>query len=296
MHKEQSHGIFESMTGDRKAELLSMLKECQLEVFPSNTLKLKNKLAGGHPIAITCSPTHGIDGVIRLTRELQARNIEVIAHLAARSIYSLEQLSSINDETGRPRLEHAFIIGGDSEKAGDFRSALELLQAMNQAEMLPRTVGIAGYPESHPYISEEVLLETLHLKQEFARETDTKMYIVTQMCFDAQKIVDWIARIRQSGIELPVVAGIPGPCDILKLARFAKVCGVGDSSRLLSSKGSLTRQLTGRTLFGYDPENLITDLMKLGSESSHVSGIRLYTFNNIGESNKFLHRAQLELE
>lgn len=54
-------------------------------------------------------------------------------------------------------------------------------------------IGVAGYPEGHPFIDDHQLLNALREKEPFAS------YMVTQMCFDAKTIVHWIADMRQQG-------------------------------------------------------------------------------------------------
>lgn len=290
MAKAEIRGAFKLLSAEKRESFKNLLANSELEIFPSNNRDFTHQLTGNHPVAITCSPSYGIEGVIKLAEALRARNIVVTPHIAARSVHSFDQ---IDDGLS----DRAFIIGGDSQKpAGGFDSAISLMQAMAVHDILPKSIGVAGYPEPHPHISDEVLLEALHSKQEFAESTDIDMYIVTQMCFDAGRIINWIKDIRGKGINLPVIVGVPGPCDVRKLARFAKVCGVGDSARLLSSKSTFTRKLTSKALFGYQPDDLLVDLINLDSPEVHVSGVRLYTFNNVSESNKFIHQMQTGLE
>ena len=76
-------------------------------------------------------------------------------------------------------------------------------------------VGVAAYPEEHPFIHDAELLEARHDKQPYTS------YMVTQMCFDAEVILRWIADIRAKGIRLPVYIGIPGDVDAARLLRIA---------------------------------------------------------------------------
>ncbi len=83
---------------------------------------------------------------------------------------------------------------------------------MNRGQLLDRVtdcqstfcIGVAGYPEGHaesPSPDED--MANLKRKVEAGAE-----YIVTQMSFDNGAILDFIARARNAGIEVPIVVGI----------------------------------------------------------------------------------------
>jgi methylenetetrahydrofolate reductase (NADPH) len=135
-------------------------------------------------------------------------------------------------------------------------------------------VGIAGYPESHPLISAE------HLREALLAKIPHATYIVTQMCFDPQAIVDWVRATRSDGVDLPVRIGVPGAVDVSHLVRVAGRIGVGGSVRFLTKNRGLLRVLRPG---GYRPDRLIRRLAELALDVG-LEGLHVYTFNQVAST------------
>src|SRR5918994_130909 len=76
-------------------------------------------------------------------------------------------------------VEEAIVIAGDAEgPAGKFEGAAALLGTMAEIGHDLEEVGISGYPESHPLISDETTIQAMYDKAPYAT------YIVSQICFD----------------------------------------------------------------------------------------------------------------
>ncbi|MGN0229942.1 MAG: methylenetetrahydrofolate reductase [Muribaculaceae bacterium] len=68
----------------------------------------------------------------------------------------------------------------------------------------PFSYGVAGYPEKHEEAPNQEI-DMIFLKNKVDLGAD---YIVTQMCFDNNKIYDFINRCREAGINVPIVPGL----------------------------------------------------------------------------------------
>ena len=87
---------------------------------------------------------------------------------------------------GEAGVERLLVIAGDREQpAGDLRSAIEVIDGGLLQRRGISEIGIAGYPEGHPRLSQQELDRALTDKIAAAEETGIKAHIVTQFCFDA---------------------------------------------------------------------------------------------------------------
>lgn len=157
---------------------------------------------------------------------------EVVPFLSARMTIDRGHLTDVVKRLDKAEIRNVFVVAGDSEPRGDFFDGLQLLRAMSEIDDAPAFIGVPGYPEGHPFISDATLWEALSAKQAYAR------YMVTQMCFDPGAITAFTEACRARGIMLPVLIGIPGVAPLRKLAAISARIGVGSSMRFLSAHTS----------------------------------------------------------
>jgi methylenetetrahydrofolate reductase (NADPH) len=226
-------------------------------------------------VTVTCSPARGIDNTLRHAEHLAGQGLQVVPHISARLVVDRAHLKEIVRRLHALGLREIFVIGGDvTQPAGPFSSALDLLRALADMGHDLAQIGIAAYPERHPLVDEATLRRALAHKQPFAS------YMVTQICFDPEAIIRWLAGVRQQGIDLPVHIGVPGVLDSRRLLRIAMKIGVGDSMRFLSKHTSLATRLLrpGR----YAPDKLVARLAPyLDDPHYNIGGLHINTFNQV---------------
>lgn len=256
---------------------LRTLREARYEVFPLAGIdrEVAKWLPAGAKIAVTASPRRGLAETLDLAERLTVLGYSVVPHLSARLVTDEVHLKEILDRLDELAIREVFVIAGDANRAvGAFPDAQQLLHAMADLEHGLLEVGIAGYPESHPKISDDVLIQAMWDKRHYAT------YIVSQLCFDPVVITRWIDRVRARGVTLPIYIGVPGPASVAKLLRVSRRIGVGDSTRFLAHHG------LGVLRIGwpghYSPDRLIARLSSYAEQpGADVRGLHVYTFNDL---------------
>ena len=226
-------------------------------------------------VTATVSPRRGIDHTLDFCERLRKEGFTVVPHLSARLLRDLTHLAAILDRLREAGIHELFVVGGDiDEPIGDFPGADALLVAMSKMGHHLHEIGIAGYPESHPLIDDDVTIQAMWDKRRHAT------HIVSQICFRPKTIGEWVRRIRRRGVDLPVYVGIPGVVDARKLLRIAAKTGVGESARFLSRHRSWFLRLAFPG--GYSPDRLIRGLLPYMVEPRNaIAGFHVYTFNEL---------------
>jgi methylenetetrahydrofolate reductase (NADPH) len=241
-------------------------------------------------VAVTSSPTRGIEATLGLCEQLTGAGFDVAPHLAARLIRGEQHLREILEQLHALGVRDVFAIAGDADvPAGKFGGATALLAAMAELGHGIDQVGISGYPESHPLISDETTIQVMFDKEPFAT------YIVSQLCLDAGVIAWWIGAVRARGVGLPIYIGIPGPIEGTRLLRIATKIGVGDSKRFLRRHGGLLARLLLRGR--YRPDSLIESLTPdITDPQNRIAGFHVYTFNELEATERWRREALSRFE
>jgi methylenetetrahydrofolate reductase (NADPH) len=191
--------------------------------------------------AVTTRPAQD---ALEAVASLRAAGFEPVPHLAVRNFATARELDDFLARAGEAGVRRVLVIAGDRDQpSGDFRSSIEVIDGGALQRHGIVEIGIAGYPDGHPRISEQDLERSLAEKIHVAETTGMAVHIVTQFCFDAPTILKWIGHLRDFGVEHPVRAGLPGPTNLATLLRYARRCGVRASAQGLARQAGLVRQL-----------------------------------------------------
>ncbi len=189
-------------------------------------------------VTVTASPSRGMPATIHLAVALARRGYRAVPHLSARMIRDPLELGQI-------------------------------LDALQAAE-----IGVTGYPESHPFIHDDLTIQAMWDKRRLAT------YIVSNMSFDPETVKRWVERVRRRGVELPIHIGMAGVADPARLLRLSTRIGVAESARFLRGHPSWLARMFRPG--GYEPGRFVNALMaEIGLPERRVAGLHIFTFNEI---------------
>ncbi|MFB6224114.1 MAG: methylenetetrahydrofolate reductase [Haloarcula sp.] len=275
-----------AVTDQRGVEALLTSARFELMPFESFDEEITH-LPDGATIAITTSPQLGIEKTVEKTEEAAEMGYDVVPHIAARYVEDTNQLEDIAGRLDEAGISDIFVPGGDREEpAGEFESAYDLLTALEDTEYAFEEVGITGYPEGHEFIDNETLAESMAKKEPYAT------YVVTQLCYDPETVLEWVEDIRDRSIDLPVEVGIPGVMNYQRLMQISQKVGVGDSIKFLRKTTGIlgfVKQLVG-SRGTYEPDELIDGLAPyVDDDAYNIRGVHIYTFNQTPDTEDWRH-------
>ncbi len=213
------------------------------EVFPAKTpesyarlLATLGELCALKPDFISC--TYGAGGSSRdktfdVVEHIQnAHHVPAMAHLTCIS-HTKEEIQAILREFERRHITNILALRGDppQEKPGvpaaaidsslGFQFSSELVASIRTHFKDKVSIGVAGFPEKH-MLSLDAESDAQFLKKKIEAGAD---FVITQLFFDNQLYVDYVARLRRIGVQARVIPGILPITDYHGLIRFCERCG-----------------------------------------------------------------------
>jgi methylenetetrahydrofolate reductase (NADPH) len=200
-----------------------------------------------------------------------------IPHISARRLKSQEMLEEfLTGLRDVGATENVFSVGGDpAVPLGPYEDSLALIESGVLQQYGVKHVSIGGYPDGHPDIATDVLWSALEKKAAALSRLDLPGAVITQVDFDVDRVLSWVAEVREHGVELPIRVGVPGPASVKLLLGFAGRLGISTSTTIAKKYGlSVTNLLTKA-----GPENFIRDLRAGLDPGQHgVVKLHFYTF------------------
>lgn len=204
------------------------------EIFPPKTdagyesvLSAAEKIAALKPSYI--SVTYGAGGgtsrnTVKIASHIKDLGVTSLAHLTCVSSTKEEVHKVINELKSR-EIDNILALRGDKPKdmafplPGQYRYACELIEDIkSQGDFC---IGAACYPEGH--------VETEHKKDDI-RNLKNKVdcgvdFLTTQMFFDNNILYNFLYRIREKGITVPVLPGIMPITNARQMKRTLELSG-----------------------------------------------------------------------
>ncbi|MGH3412793.1 MAG: hypothetical protein ACRDPH_06920 [Marmoricola sp.] len=259
--------------------LIRLLENARYEVLPTATTeeKVLAHVPVGHTVTVTASPSKGLEATFDLAERLGKQGYQVVPHLAARMITGRSELAEICDRLTGQKISAVFVPGGDAEPVGDYPDAFSLLADLDALGRPFAQVGVTGYPETHPAISDDLTVQAMWDKRRHAT------HVVSNLTFDPGAVRAWIKRMRGRGITMPLLLGLPGPVERTKLLNMATKIGVGESTRFLAKHRATFLRLAAPG--GFTGERFLEQCAPaLAPPEALVEGLHVFTFNQIAET------------
>ncbi|MCI8663866.1 MAG: methylenetetrahydrofolate reductase [NAD(P)H] [Hungatella sp.] len=253
------------------------------EVFPPKTEdnyetveKAAREIAGLRPAFM--SVTYGAGGgTSRYTVDIAAAlnneyHVPTLAHLTCVSS-SREKVHQVLKELEEKGIENVLALRGDIPKDGrtahDYRYASELIREIKEKGDF--CIGAACYPEGHVESANKTA-DIGYLKEKVEAGCD---FVTTQMFFDNNILYNYLYRVREKGITVPVVAGIMPVTNVSQIKRICQMSGTYLPSRFKAIVDRFGDRPAAMKQAGiaYATEQII-DLIANG-----INGIHIYSMN-----------------
>jgi methylenetetrahydrofolate reductase (NADPH) len=180
-----------------------------------------------------CSVTYGAGGSTQdntleiATRMKNEQGLEPVVHLTTVGA-SREKIGDFVGSLRDQDISNVLALRGDPPQGMDhfepdneeFQHASDLVKFM-RAEFPDMCVGVAGYPSPHPEsctISDD--LTFTKLKVDAGAD-----FIMTQLFFDNRLYFDFVERLREMDVNVPVIPGILPILSLGSVRRILKMCG-----------------------------------------------------------------------
>lgn len=263
--------------------IIAYLQGYSIEVTPHDKGRLEEVsevVPKGTSVYVAHPPGVPLDEIVSMALTLKDSGHAPVPHLIARKIDSRDELEQALGRLQAHGIRDALCLAGDEAVPNAlFDSSLELLESGLLGEYGFERVGVAGHPEGSKAIGEERVETFLKAKAEFAREAPFKMRIVTQFGFNPDAVTEWERRTTAEGIELPIHVGMPGPASLRQLVRFAMLCGIGASAKMMMRRTGATANL----LKTQAPDGQITHFARHRAEnpSSRIEKAHFFAFGGV---------------
>ena len=255
--------------------------QVSFEIFPPKTdagydsvLSAAEKIAALKPSFI--SVTYGAGGGTSKNTVSIASHIKddfgvtSLAHLTCVSS-TREEVHQVIDKLKEKNIDNILALRGDIPKDNAFplpnqyRYACELIEDIKQQGDF--CIGAACYPEGHVE-SEHKKDDIAHLKQKVDCGVD---FLTTQMFFDNNIFFNFMYRIREAGIAVPVIPGIMPITKRVQVKNAVKLsgCNVPERFKNIVDRFGDTEAAMKQAGIAYATDQII-DLLANGVKHIHV--------------------------
>jgi methylenetetrahydrofolate reductase (NADPH) len=274
----------------KPASVVRLLRGVSLEATFPRQAELdaaRQILPPGTQLYLSLPSSHAPGELGRLAVEVRMAGFEPVPHIAARAFTSRDDarglFARLNGEAGVTR---ALVIAGDAERpAGPFADALSLIESGLFECNGFTAIGIAGYPDGHPRISDALLANALAKKVDAIYSHGLSADIVSQFCFDGERMVAWLRQLRYLRVDVPVKLGVVGPVSLRTLLHYALKCGVRTAAK--GARNTPAVQLLAESR----PDRMLKTLSQITALNSGSVTVHVFSFGGLLKTARWLAAA-----
>jgi methylenetetrahydrofolate reductase (NADPH) len=244
-------------------------------------------LPPGIPLYLSLPLSHAPAELGGLATQARMAGFEPVPHIAARSLTSKDEahdlLARLNGEAGVTR---ALVIAGDADQpAGPFADALSLIESDLFECNGFTAIGIAAYPDGHPRIANVALASALTKKLDAIYSRGLSADIVSQFCFDGERVIAWLRQLRYLRVDVPIKLGVTGPASLRALLRYALKCGVRTAAK--GARNTPAVQLLTESR----PDRMLKTLSQITALSTGSVSVHVFSFGGLRKTARWVAAA-----
>ncbi|MDO9322513.1 MAG: methylenetetrahydrofolate reductase [NAD(P)H] [Pseudomonas sp.] len=279
---------------------MSQERRYSFEFFPTKTdagheklMNVARQLASYNPDFFSC--TYGAGGstrdrtvntVLQLDGEIK---VPTAPHLSCvgDSAEDLRSLLKLYQSNGIKRIValRGDLPSGMGMASGEMRYANELVEFIRRETGDHFHIEIAAYPEMHPQARnfEDDLANFVRKAKAGADSA------ITQYFFNADSYFYFVERVRQMGVDIPIVPGIMPITNYSKLARFSDACGAEIPRWIRKQLEAYADDMESIQAFGEQVISQMCERLLAGG----APGLHFYTLNQTEPSLAIWHNLKL---
>jgi methylenetetrahydrofolate reductase (NADPH) len=258
----------------------TVLDDFSMEMTGKDVAKVENAagvIPPGTRINVTFLENEDLAMRVNAAAAVKRLGFTPVPHISARRLKSpemLEEYLTALRDIGVS--ENVLVIGGDpTVPMGPYEESLAVIESGLLQQYGVKHVSMGGHPSGDPNIPADALMPAIEKKAAALASLNLPGAIITQVDFDVDRVLSWVAEVREHGVDLPIRVGVPGPASVKLLLGFASRLGISTSTTIAKKYGLSVTNLLGKA----GPENFIRDLQTGLDPAKHgVVKLHFYTF------------------
>ncbi|KAF9469309.1 methylenetetrahydrofolate reductase-domain-containing protein [Collybia nuda] len=158
-----------------------------------------------------------------------------------------------------PRFQHGIDLVKHIRSSSDFSSEF--------------CIGVAAYPDGHPDSTVDEDTEISRLKEKVDAGAD---FVATQFFYDVDKFIQWVEKVRQKGILVPIIPSIMPIQTYSSFLRLTKLCGTRVPEQIMADLAPISHDDQLVKDYGV---KLATEMIQRLTKEGGIRGVQFCTLN-----------------